>query len=292
MNIIDLAKELIATSKERLKNPFVGAFMSSWAVINWKPISIMLFSTRSVEDKIQLITDKHEFVQNSTFIPLLIAFIYVVIIPHLMAQIDKLIAKPIRERKHHKTMVKENDIINETQLVIAQNELEDAKAKNKDKTELNDKIKSLEGIINNKDTAIKEHEVEVEQIKIQLDTSKMDLLDETQFSFKAFKYTDLYNSFFTIATSVNDNDRFPENTSDNVIADYIKLGIVNQISNKTEYHYELSLKGSVFLKWYNQELVSAFMNDNTTSESKPNYEVVESNSSLNPNWLRENNIDE
>jgi len=48
----------------------------------------------------------------------------------------------------------------------------------------------------------------------------------------------------------------------------------------------------VFLKWYNQELVSAFMNDNTTSESKPNYEVVESNSSLNPNWLRENNIDE
>lgn len=56
--------------EERLKSPFAGAFVASWLVINWKPILIIMFSSKTIEDRIQLVSDTHLSIYSVLWHPL------------------------------------------------------------------------------------------------------------------------------------------------------------------------------------------------------------------------------
>jgi hypothetical protein len=48
----EFLQSIFKSTQERIKNPFVGAFMTSWVLFNWKPILFLVFSVTSIEYKI------------------------------------------------------------------------------------------------------------------------------------------------------------------------------------------------------------------------------------------------
>lgn len=53
----DVAASLKSHVSERLRSPFVGAFLIAWAAVNWKQILILIFSAESIESRIQYVAD-------------------------------------------------------------------------------------------------------------------------------------------------------------------------------------------------------------------------------------------
>lgn len=97
MTIVDLIKDLIDTSKERLKTPISGAFIWSFLIYNWRPITVLLFSKISIEDRICIIDQKYCNVWVIV-VPIFIALIYTIGVPMLMVQIDKVLSKTKKAR--------------------------------------------------------------------------------------------------------------------------------------------------------------------------------------------------
>jgi len=190
MTFIDLLKELIATSKERLKNPFVGAFVSSWIVFNWRPLAYFVFSNEKIDNKILAIDECYLDWWNGLVYPLITASVYLLLLPYLTQFFDWVVISSVKKRKEYKTTVREVDIINETKLLIVQNELEDAKAKNKDKTELNNEIDSLKKVIDASATTIKEQKKELKERDLEVKSFENDLTQLTR-DYQVLESTDL-----------------------------------------------------------------------------------------------------
>ena len=55
--IKELFIEIIESSRERLKNPVIGAFIFSWIAINWRIILLLVYSDQAIEDKIRIIEE-------------------------------------------------------------------------------------------------------------------------------------------------------------------------------------------------------------------------------------------
>lgn len=51
----DFFQSIIDSSKDRIKNPFIGVYISSFLIYNWRSISIYLFSRKTIECKIEVI---------------------------------------------------------------------------------------------------------------------------------------------------------------------------------------------------------------------------------------------
>lgn len=114
-------KEIILSffeaSRERLKNPAIGAFILSWVAINWRFIAILLFSNSSLIERISLIEDKYLRVNLNLWYPLLVMGIYMLILPNLMAIFDSINQKSISYRKGLSNKNKLDDIKAKTSMV-------------------------------------------------------------------------------------------------------------------------------------------------------------------------------
>ncbi len=51
----EFLQSIFKTTEERVKNPFIGAFMASWVVFNWKPLAFFIFAGKKIEEKINYI---------------------------------------------------------------------------------------------------------------------------------------------------------------------------------------------------------------------------------------------
>ncbi|MTH14478.1 hypothetical protein [Flavobacterium sp. LC2016-01] len=87
MTIPDLIKDFIDASKERLKTPISGAFLWSFIIYNWRPIFLLMFSNKSIEDKITVINNEYCNLL-AIIVPILMAIFYTKTIPWIMLQID------------------------------------------------------------------------------------------------------------------------------------------------------------------------------------------------------------
>ena len=48
----EFLQTIFKTSEERIKNPIIGSFFTSWLIFNWKPILFFIFTNKTVEEKI------------------------------------------------------------------------------------------------------------------------------------------------------------------------------------------------------------------------------------------------
>jgi len=243
--MIELFKELIATSRERLKNPFVGAFVMAWIAVNWKPISIMLFSTQSVEDKIILISSKHEFINNSLLIPIGIALVYVAVLPYLMVMVDVFVKFSVRMRMAMKIEVDRANIIGKQVLVEEEIKLEDLKARNMDKTELNNKIESLETVLNKQSEIINGHVTSLSEKETVIKGLEKFKNDSFEVKYKVFQNSSIYEFLNDIALAIAVKGDFPEGVTDDIKKQAIKQGLVVN-DNGNPFKYSLSDLGSRF----------------------------------------------
>lgn len=165
MTIVDLIKDLIDTSKERLKTPISGAFIWSFLIYNWRPIAVLFFSNAPLEDRIVVINDVY-CGYLAIIMPIVIAFIYTVGVPMLMVQIDKLLIKTKKTRVDNIYESKEHTIDKKITLAKKEFELKNAESGNKQIDELQERINTLEET-NSQITQANKNTVEQLNIKLK-----------------------------------------------------------------------------------------------------------------------------
>jgi hypothetical protein len=80
MTFPDLFKELIDTSRERVKSPVAGTFTLAFIVWNWRPIMTLFFEKISVSDRIFIIDN--EYCNWQAIVgPIVLAIVFIVLVP-------------------------------------------------------------------------------------------------------------------------------------------------------------------------------------------------------------------
>ena len=141
--MIELIKSLLESSKERIKNPLIGALAFSWVFINWKIVFIILFSKQTIENKITHIESSYIEPFSNYIYPICTALIYLILLPHISQFVEWVIKKSVIARKSNKTKMLVKGITGKQEVAIEVGILEDINAKNKSKIELNKIIKDL-----------------------------------------------------------------------------------------------------------------------------------------------------
>lgn len=171
MTITELIKDLIDTSKERLKTPISGAFLITFIIYNWRPILFLIFSEASIEDKIIVIN--HEYCSLWAFLfPVFIALFYTLLIPKLMLKIDKSLIETTEERIKNIYDSKGHAMSCKIELAKKEFELKNIETGNKQIEELLSQINNLK----ESNTQItKANQIEVEQLNENLKKSNEQL---------------------------------------------------------------------------------------------------------------------
>lgn len=189
----EFIKEILATFKTRMKNPFLGAFTISFTVFNWKPISIYLFSSEKMEERIHYI--KHVYPSPECYqhvwIPLIFAGIYVFIIPYISLFFNQ-ITKHSTDKKREVEKVKYvDDKTAEQTRAQADFDLEQVKSGFKNQEQLNIEIKNLKNTIADKDLTIETEKDEYNSLKteyIEFKNGSNQKIDELEKNVKHYKH--------------------------------------------------------------------------------------------------------
>jgi len=261
-------KELISTyletSKERIKNPFIGAFFISWIVINWKPIIFLLFSDEKIEDKILVIEQKYTSINNGLYYPIVIALIYVVALPYFMWLLEELLKKSTKGRKNNVINQLIVDIQGKQKLAVEESKLEDLKASYREKADLNNKIELLQNQLDERETTIKQYLSEIETLKEAYSNLEL-LVDKNENSdisnpeyerlkqeFLKFKESDMYEYFRETGISIRNQSNFPNSLNEIIKEKFIFNDIVEKkVDNENQVvYYDFTDKGKFFWKEY------------------------------------------
>ncbi len=125
--MLDFIKDIFSafrqSSIERIKNPFVGAFVFSWLGFNWQVLAIILFSKKDVIERVDYIKDHYD-VGHFILAPALTTIVICIILPLANKVFTKFQSKPISET---------TDILMQSKIDIAEKQLQiaDIEAKKK-----------------------------------------------------------------------------------------------------------------------------------------------------------------
>jgi hypothetical protein len=87
----EFLQTIFKTSEERIKNPIIGSFFTSWLIFNWKPILFFIFTNKTVEEKIIYIENNYSSSWNLLWHPLISTFICLIILPYINLTIEFLL---------------------------------------------------------------------------------------------------------------------------------------------------------------------------------------------------------
>jgi|GEM_PF-2575223 len=157
-------QSIIDSSKDRIKSPLIGAYITSFLIYNWRPISIYLFSNETIECKIEEINGRY-CPASSLLWPLAIALFYVLILPFINMAFESFLLYPTRQRinqKHNKKIFELNKKKEEYRI---EKELEDIRAGLLDMVNLNNQIQQLQ---NEKDRLQEQHTTTVSNFENEI----------------------------------------------------------------------------------------------------------------------------
>ncbi len=194
--MLDFFKEIFASFKqnsvERIRNPYVGAFVFSWFGFNWQTLSIMLFSKKDVIERVEYVK-QHYDVGDFILAPALTTIVICILLPWANKIFTKIQSKPLSDTT---AMLMQSKIdIAEKQLQIADmeakkklaqkreernieenisaicRELEETKIKNK---EISEKLTTCEGKLKDQSIIRADTEIELRATAEQLDKTLKD----------------------------------------------------------------------------------------------------------------------
>lgn len=98
--MLDFLRDIFAsfrqTSLERVKSPFLGAFVFSWIGFNWQMLAILFFSKNSIEERLKFINGNFD-VWNYLSAPLCTSALIAFLLPQINKAITKIQDKPNSE---------------------------------------------------------------------------------------------------------------------------------------------------------------------------------------------------
>lgn len=264
----ELLTTFFETSKERIKNPLIGAFIFSWIAFNWRPILILLFSEKQIEGKLTLIGAEYSSINHALWFPLLAALFYVVILPYFSWLLEFALKKAVEGRGKNLIEQQKNNIIDKQILAIEEIKLEDIKANYREKADLNRHLEDLmfevnekEKIISGKDETINSLKSDVERLQLEIQSIFSDNIEDGKdysnqnsvgnSEYEKFKQSGLFQYFKVIGTMINNSNLFPSQIPDIILQKYIVENIIedNGYINGQESH-KFTEKGEHFWKEY------------------------------------------
>lgn len=271
----EIINSILDSAKERLKNPLLGSFIFSWIIFNWKPIFYIIFSTNSIENKINFVSECYSLLNNNFWFPLLFSVFYIVVFPYILWAFDKLSSIAIIGRKENVLKLNISDIRNKQKIAIEESELENIKASYRDKADLNKKIEILNNQLNDKEEIIEMQNIELNKIKNEENKLKEFIRNNTDSTLNDnenlkkqyidFRESDIFDFFKEIGSEISRRNSLPNNLDDLVIEKYRHLGIFKEDRDEENQRnfYKFTPKGDYFWRQY-------IMNIRITKKSKIN----------------------
>lgn len=259
----EILKSFIETSRDRIKNPFIGSFIISWMIINWRPIFILLFSNKEIEKKIEYIEGCYINYITYFLIPFLMTLIYMILLPYFMLMIDKIIRESTVGRKRNLLEQQMIDYEAKKKIAVEDSELEDIKANYRDKVDLNKQIEQLREQLNKREVNLKLQLSKIEELTTENTNLKKTIPNKNnikkeksnfEIDYDIFVKSDMYNFFKDIGSNIRRNEEFPNNISYLMKEKYLMDDIVKEINDDYRTYYSLTEKGLFFWKRYLKDI--------------------------------------
>jgi flagellar biosynthesis GTPase FlhF len=140
----ELLQSIFSSANERIKNPFISAFITSWIIFNWQPIFLMIFSSKNIEEKIKLISTDYNNIEHLLFYPLISTIFYVLILPYINLLFE-IILEFSKSKRNNIQMNSQRLIISNKQiLAIEEIKFEEAKTEYRERNSHNKMIEDLQ----------------------------------------------------------------------------------------------------------------------------------------------------
>ncbi|MFD2163686.1 hypothetical protein ACFSJU_14850 [Paradesertivirga mongoliensis] len=143
----ELVDEVRTGVRERLRNPFVGAFFLSWIVVNWKAIFTILFSKKPIEESIPYVTENFAGIDLLLVWPLTLAIVYLIGLPYINWLLEAILTHSSEKRAIISTSQEIRRISRGTSIEVAKIEQEKAKAEHQSRDQLNKEVEDLKSLL-------------------------------------------------------------------------------------------------------------------------------------------------
>lgn len=176
----EFLQAIFKSTEDRIKNPFVGAFITSWVVFNWKPILYIIFEDETIKKKIDFIRETENYIniENYLWLPLLSSIFYVGILPYVSFLFEFIVK--FSHKWRNKVSLEARDKSLELQIGIAKNEitLEEKKTEFRERHSHNQMVEGLQEQIRLLNEALEEaSKSHIESMNVILD-QKSELTQE------------------------------------------------------------------------------------------------------------------
>lgn len=140
----EFLQSILKNTEDRIKNPFIGAFLTSWILFNWRPILFLIFSDKKIEQRIIYITKNFNDTVFYFWAPLLAAVFYIGILPYINYGFEYIV-KYSHKWRNRVSLEQKKDTL-ELQVGIARNEilLEEEKTTFRERNNHNNMVESLQ----------------------------------------------------------------------------------------------------------------------------------------------------
>lgn len=265
MTFADLFKDIIETSKERVKTPISGAYVLSFTLWNWRPIFLLFFEKATITQKIIIINT--EYCKPSAIIgPFLLGIFFTIGIPYIMALID-LVLEPAKKWRLQNVYKSKKEVLkNQILLVDKELELQDKKSRNKEKEDFELQIKDLERrILSNNEShkaIVDSYETKLEELIGTVNNATTERKKSNSTDNEMYFVNILVDSNFSI-NEIEKIYRLPDNTKESI--DFIKIGYNamkflnenNLIEEKNDKRNYLTKIGLEFRNWIADNKIKA-----------------------------------
>ncbi|UOB18671.1 coiled-coil domain-containing protein [Abyssalbus ytuae] len=260
----EILNTFLDTTRERIKNPFIGAFIFSFVAFNWKPIFIILFASKTIQEKIKIVESEYTGLLYNLWLPILFALFYVLILPYIMWLFDRISSKAVVGRKENVVEQQLFDLRSKQRLAEQESRLEDIRASFRETADLNKKIDVLSTQIEERDKTIEvlQNELETAQddqsrlqnfLRHQNDNSLTEKQKEDfAKKYESFKTSDLYEFFKEVGSEISRRNSVPNNMDDLIIEKFRHTDIIREVRDEENQriYYEFTKKGEFFWKEY------------------------------------------
>src|SRR5690606_10832046 len=98
---VEFIKDTFNAGIDRLKFPLFNSLVISWAVFNWKPIFMVLFSEKTIEERIAMVPSYTPW-YNVYLLPPLVDIFYVFLFPYVKRWIHNRLKKVNNDNRDNK----------------------------------------------------------------------------------------------------------------------------------------------------------------------------------------------
>ncbi|MDB4835353.1 hypothetical protein OAH12_02080 [Cyclobacteriaceae bacterium] len=286
----EIVNNIIDATKDRLKNPFIGAYLISWSTWNWKILAYLFFSKETIEERLHSLPS-YEYNSWQTWgVPLIITLTYLLGIPYFLWFVEWVIVESKNMRKNMESAHRENVAKNKLKQVKAETALEVAKAEYLKLDDLNKKIEALkkentnlENIISDHESTLRSQHEEITNFKKKEKTTTtlekkkktptyQDEFNQQQWKidYKSFSKSPDIEYFKQLTTLIIDQPSLHD-LDKQIVMKFKSLKLIKASSEHLGNEYQLTEKGEMYsdLLWKEHNLEIPVSSQASSSEELP-----------------------